>query len=128
MALLERRVVRERQARLEAEAIAEHTTRGLYEANEGLRESQRELAGASALVALLERAAVAANDASALEEAVSTVLREVSRCTRPLEHGRGSGNDPVEIDDTQSEYRHIVSPARSSHRTEASRGVKRRDV
>ena len=55
---LQRRLERERRARLEAEAIAEHTTRGLYEANMGLRRSKSDLADASALVALLQRAPV----------------------------------------------------------------------
>jgi diguanylate cyclase (GGDEF)-like protein/PAS domain S-box-containing protein len=78
---LQRRLERERRARLEAEAIAEDTTRGLYEANRGLRRSKSDLAGASALVALLQRAVVAANEAGALEEAARTVLDEVCHYT-----------------------------------------------
>ena len=84
---LTRRLSRERRARRDAETIAERSTRELYEVIQDLRRSQGELDNASGLVALLQRAAVAANEASELEEAAATVLGEVCRYMRwPVGH------------------------------------------
>ena len=81
------RLSRERRARREAEAIAERSTRELYQVIEDLRRSQGELDSASGLVALLQRAAVAANEASELEEAAAIVLGEVCRYMKwPVGH------------------------------------------
>ena len=74
---LSRRLERERRARHEAEAIAEHSTRKLYEAFQNLRQSQTELHATSELVQLLQRAAVASNEANALDEAAAKVLADV---------------------------------------------------
>src|SRR5712692_9829106 len=76
---LRKRLSRERRARHEAEAIAERSTRELYQVIEDLRRSQGELDIASGLIVLLQRAAVAANEAQELEEAAATVLGEVCR-------------------------------------------------
>ncbi|HWW53266.1 MAG TPA: GAF domain-containing protein, partial [Acidimicrobiales bacterium] len=84
---LERRLTREHRARLEAEAIAERATRDLYETIQELQESQIRLDENAAMVALLQRAAIAANEAVELEEAVQIVLDEVCRYTRwPVGH------------------------------------------
>src|SRR2546425_8002470 len=77
LAGLHRRLDRERRARHEAETIAEHSTRELYEAFQNLRRSQEELDTASKLVRLLQRAAVASNEADALDDAAAKVLADV---------------------------------------------------
>jgi diguanylate cyclase (GGDEF)-like protein/PAS domain S-box-containing protein len=77
---LQRRLERERRARLEAEVIAEGATRDLYET---IREVQR----TSALVGVLQRAAEAANEAANLEAAAATALDEVCSMTGwPIGH------------------------------------------
>jgi len=69
---LQRRLERERRARLEAEGIAESATRDLYETIQEVRR-------ASAFVGVLQRVAEAANDAASLEEAAATAIEEVCR-------------------------------------------------
>jgi len=70
LAKLERRLQRERQARLEAESIAERATTQLYEA---LRELKRE----SALLELLEAVAKAANQGPTVADAMQVGLSRI---------------------------------------------------
>ncbi len=74
LAQFERRALRERTARLEAEGIAERATRVLYD-------KQRQLL-------LLQRTTAAANESATLPEAMERVLHEVCAFTGwPLGHG-----------------------------------------
>jgi hypothetical protein len=78
---LQRRLERERRARLEAEAVAESKTRELYEAVEGLTQSNAMVEEAHRYLGLLQRAAVAANEASTFEEAAQRVIDDVVATT-----------------------------------------------
>src|SRR5439155_22106475 len=71
------RLERERRARREAEAIAEAATSDLYESIQELKRSQSSLAETAELVAVIQRVAVAANEAESLETAALTALDEV---------------------------------------------------
>ena len=71
---LRRRAARERKARLDAEAVAESTTRELYQTVQKLEATHKNLV-------LLERAAVAANEATTFDEAASRVLSDVLDAT-----------------------------------------------
>jgi len=73
----QRRLERERRARMEAERIAEEATRELYETVVALQRSERELTEAAALVNMLQRVTVAANQAAGLDEAARVALAEV---------------------------------------------------
>jgi diguanylate cyclase (GGDEF)-like protein/PAS domain S-box-containing protein len=79
--VLRRRLDRERRSRREAETIAERATSELYETVKELRASQAELDTTAALVALLQRATVAANEAGEVEGAARIALHEVCRFT-----------------------------------------------
>jgi diguanylate cyclase (GGDEF)-like protein len=70
VAKLERRLQRERQARLEAESIAERATSQLYDA---LRELKRE----SALLELLEAVTKAANEGPTVADAMQVCLHRI---------------------------------------------------
>ena len=77
---LERRLGRERRARLEAERIAEAATRELYETIQNLRKT-------SAFIAMLQTVAVAANEATSFEEAARVALGQVCQYTGwPIGH------------------------------------------
>jgi diguanylate cyclase (GGDEF)-like protein/PAS domain S-box-containing protein len=80
-AALQRRLERERRARLESEAIAERTTRELWETVQALQRSQSERDAATALALLLQRALIAANQSTELEDAAEQVLADVCRYT-----------------------------------------------
>jgi diguanylate cyclase (GGDEF)-like protein/PAS domain S-box-containing protein len=103
-ARLEKRLERERRARLEAEAIAEAATTDLYQSVQDLRST-------SALVALLQRAAAAANEAATLEEAAGAAIDEVCGFMGwPVGHlyivdapGRLSPTTVWHLDDTDDE-------------------------
>ncbi len=71
---LERRLDRERRARREAEAIAERSTRELYEALQSLTRT-------SEILKLVGTIATAANEATCLEDAIQASLDEVCRHT-----------------------------------------------
>ena len=71
---LQRRLERERKARLEAEQVAESKTRELYDAVREVEEAHRYLG-------LLQRAAVAANEAATFEEAAAHVIADVVETT-----------------------------------------------
>ena len=84
---LRRRADRERRARLEAERLAEAATRDLYIALEDLRASTAAVELAHKNLELLQRAAVAANEAASLEEAAARVLADVTAATGwPIGH------------------------------------------
>ena len=84
---LTRRLERERRARLESEKIAEGTLRDLYSTVVELRSSQAELNAAASLVGLLQKVAIAANEAETFESAVETALAAVCAHTRwPIGH------------------------------------------
>ncbi len=87
--VLQRRLERERGARLEAEAIAERATRELYDTVQQLTRSTR-------LAELLGEVAVRANEASSVEEAMRTVLDSVCHYTGwPVGHALiRSADDP----------------------------------
>jgi len=71
---LERKLQREKSARLEAESIAEKSTRDLYEAVQELTQS-------SNVMKLVATIAVAANEAACFEDAVQACLTEVCHYT-----------------------------------------------
>jgi diguanylate cyclase (GGDEF)-like protein/PAS domain S-box-containing protein len=84
---VERRLARERRARHEAERIAEESTRNLYETVQELRRSQAVLGETAGYVAILQRVAVAANEAENLEVAARTALAEICHHTGwPVAH------------------------------------------
>ena len=77
---LQRRFERERRARLEAEGIAEAATRDLYVTIQDLRRTSK-------LVAVLQRVAVAANEAATIEDAAASAIDEVCGYTAwPIGH------------------------------------------
>ena len=71
---LERRLARERRVRREAEAIAERSTRELYEALQSLTQT-------SEVLQLVGTIATAANEATCLEDAIQACLDEVCHHT-----------------------------------------------
>ncbi len=71
---LERRLERERLVRREAEAIAERSTRELYEALQSLTQT-------SGVLQLVGKIATAANEATCLDDAVQACLNEVCQHT-----------------------------------------------
>jgi diguanylate cyclase (GGDEF)-like protein/PAS domain S-box-containing protein len=84
---LTRRLERERRARLESEQIAESTLRDLYSTVVELQSSQTELNAAASLVAMLQKVAIAANEAETFEDAVETALAAVCAHTGwPIGH------------------------------------------
>ena len=86
-ARLQRRLDRERRARLDAESIAERTTRELYESLQALRQAQVEASASGELVALLQRVTVAANEAETLDAAAGAALAAVCAHTGwPIGH------------------------------------------
>ena len=78
---LQRRAERERRARLEAEAIAESITRELYQSVQDLRSSNERVEEAHRYLGLLQRAAVAANEAETFEDAAACVNDDVVETT-----------------------------------------------
>jgi diguanylate cyclase (GGDEF)-like protein/PAS domain S-box-containing protein len=86
-ARLQRRLDRERRARLDAETIAERTTRELFESLQALRQAQVEASAAGELVLLLQRVTMAANEAETLEAAAQAALDAVCAHTGwPIGH------------------------------------------
>ena len=86
-ARLQRRLDRERRARLDAESIAERTTREVFESLQALRQAQVEASAAGELVLLLQRVTVAANEAETLEVAAQAALEAVCAHTGwPIGH------------------------------------------
>jgi diguanylate cyclase (GGDEF)-like protein/PAS domain S-box-containing protein len=76
---LRQRLERERRKRADAELIAEQATTSLYETVQRLERSTAELDEASGLIGVMQRVAVAANEATVLEEAAQVALGEVCR-------------------------------------------------
>ena len=74
---LEGRLQRERRARQESEQIAETALRDLYESVVELKRSQSDLSVAASLVTILQRVAVAANEAATFENAVEVALAAI---------------------------------------------------
>ncbi|MBA3653309.1 MAG: GGDEF domain-containing protein [Actinobacteria bacterium] len=86
-ARLERRIERERNARLESERIAEQATRELYDTVTRLESSRNALADAASLVRVLQQTAIAANEADTFDEAAAIALRSVCEHTGwPIGH------------------------------------------
>ena len=86
-ARLQRRLDRERRARLDAESIAERATRELYESLQALRQAQVDASAAGELVVLLQRVTMAANEAETLDEAAEAALQAVCDHTSwPIGH------------------------------------------
>ena len=91
VAKLERRLQRERQARLEAESIAERATSQLYDA---LRELKRD----SALLELLEAVAKAANEGPTVVDAMQVCLHRICAHTGwPVGHALLLGDDQPQL-------------------------------